>query len=40
MKLEMTDISLATAATIYHKFYSDLNINELDPYVNMMYLFN
>lgn len=35
MKLNMNDISLATAATIYHKFYHNLTINDFDPYVNI-----
>jgi hypothetical protein len=29
----MSDISLATATTIYHKFFKNLSINEFDPYV-------
>lgn len=38
IKLNMNDISLATATTIYHKFYEDLTNIEFDPYVNI-YLF-
>lgn len=34
MKLNMSDISLATATTIYHKFFKNLTITEFDPYVS------
>ena len=33
MKLKMSDVTLATAATVYHTFYKTNKLKDFDPHV-------
>ena len=35
-KLSMKTITLATAAHVYHRFFSIVNVEDYDPYVSIL----